>query len=335
MAKADNSRCGLIQCHMCQEGHYQLYENTEDCVFNQPKTYVSVILYCLHLCFSCCTAIKFVASQSWPRGNRRGSILLRNNDKFPGVQIFRNINSGVSNFLLQVTIRNYISHQVVTTDSGANLSCRAVPTLSSLACICSAVCLSHLAALYLTSLSMTLLAARPRNCLSLCSFSLAVSAAWLFLIPSYVEVSLLCFIAGNTGPTRPRTPFLSPIEQKRRKMACQPRHFTAEPNIAMTFSPFRWTNTPHPVPPFLLTMNQSSIFRSDTMKLKVPLQIRKVGINRWDWNGPRQNISFQQQLGWHAVNTTAYICVESYLSCLSILLIAKEKETCQVASCSE
>ena len=66
---------------------------------------------------------------------------------------------------------------------------RAVPTLSSLACICSAVCLSHLAALYLTSLSMTLLAARPRNCLSLCSFSSAVSAAQQAL-----SHSLLCFL---------------------------------------------------------------------------------------------------------------------------------------------
>ena len=62
--KADNSRGGQIQCHMCWEWHHQQCENIEDCAFNQPKLYLwhcaagtSVLSYCTAIKFCCLLSV--------------------------------------------------------------------------------------------------------------------------------------------------------------------------------------------------------------------------------------------------------------------------------------
>ena len=85
--------------------------------------------------------------------------------------------------------------------------------------------------------------------------------------------------AGNGGPTRQDSYFLSPFMPKTAEMALPVPTKTfllRSPDTAMLFAPFGCTHPPPPVPPFLLSQNLSPkvIAGCDIMKLKVPSHLK-------------------------------------------------------------
>ena len=80
--------------------------------------------------------------------------------------------------------------------------------------------------------------------------------------------------AGNGGPTRQDSYFLSPFMPKTVEMALPvptKTFLSRSPDTAMLFAPSGCTHPPPPVPPFLLSQNLSpkDIAGCDIMKLKV------------------------------------------------------------------